>query len=228
MPRPLPIRIWQVWNEANFFYFAFPVSPSRYAKLLKLTYPAIKAADPGAKVILSGLFGDPDRGGRAAWTPPTSSTALYRVPGIKRYFDADRPAPVRVPRRRPRRADRGDARRRSREPRPGAAPLHHRDGLGLPERLPTSSPSSRGSAARSRELRSAYRYLIANRHRLNLKGTYWFSWKDIQGALQLLRLGRPLPRRGPSSAQSPPGAPSSASPAAGRGRSESLLTAATK
>ena len=29
------------------------------------------------------------------------------------------------------------------------------------------------------ELRQAYEYLIANRQRLNLKGTYWFSWKDL-------------------------------------------------
>ena len=36
-PRPVPIRTWQVWNEANFFYFAYPVSTGRYARLLKLT-----------------------------------------------------------------------------------------------------------------------------------------------------------------------------------------------
>ena len=73
VPRPLPVRTWQVWNEANFFYFAYPVSPSRYAKLLKLTYQEIKADDPIAKVILSGLFGDPDQGPKRAWTRPSSS-----------------------------------------------------------------------------------------------------------------------------------------------------------
>ena len=31
VPSPQPVRTWQVWNEANFFYFAYPVSPSRYA-----------------------------------------------------------------------------------------------------------------------------------------------------------------------------------------------------
>ena len=40
---PQPIHEWQIWNEANFFYFAFPVAPRRYARLLKLSYRAVKA-----------------------------------------------------------------------------------------------------------------------------------------------------------------------------------------
>ena len=35
-----------------------------------------------------------------------------------------------------------------------------------------------GIQGQARELRKAYTFLIANRHRLNLKGTYWYSWKD--------------------------------------------------
>jgi hypothetical protein len=41
IPKPLPINMWQVWNEANFFYFAYPVSPHDYARLLKLSAPVI-------------------------------------------------------------------------------------------------------------------------------------------------------------------------------------------
>jgi hypothetical protein len=37
----------------------------------------------------------------------------------------------------------------------------------------------RGVRGQVLELRQAYEYLIANRGRLNLKGTYWFSWKDL-------------------------------------------------
>jgi hypothetical protein len=29
------------------------------------------------------------------------------------------------------------------------------------------------------QLRRSYRYLLDNRHRLNLKQVYWFSWKDV-------------------------------------------------
>ncbi|HEX6687798.1 MAG TPA: hypothetical protein VF085_03945, partial [Solirubrobacterales bacterium] len=59
----VPIHVWQIWNEANFFYFNYPVSPTRYARLLKLSYRAVKSADPGAQILLSGLFGEPDEGG---------------------------------------------------------------------------------------------------------------------------------------------------------------------
>ena len=37
----------------------------------------------------------------------------------------------------------------------------------------------RGVRGQVRELRLAYRYLIDNRARLNLKATYWFTWKDL-------------------------------------------------
>ena len=94
-----PIRNWQVWNEANFFYFAYPVSPGRYARLLKPTYGAIKAADPSAKVILSGLFGNPDESGKRGMDAAKFLEALYRVPGIK-ATSMRRPAPIRLPRRR--------------------------------------------------------------------------------------------------------------------------------
>ena len=36
-----------------------------------------------------------------------------------------------------------------------------------------------GIGGQTRELRGAYDYLLANRRRLNLKGVYWFSWKDV-------------------------------------------------
>jgi hypothetical protein len=36
-----------------------------------------------------------------------------------------------------------------------------------------------GIQGQARELRDAYRYLIENRFRLNLKGAFWFSWKDV-------------------------------------------------
>ena len=39
VPRPLPIRTWQIWNEANFFYFAYPASPQRYARAALKSQP---------------------------------------------------------------------------------------------------------------------------------------------------------------------------------------------
>ncbi|HET7574253.1 MAG TPA: hypothetical protein VFJ99_03975, partial [Solirubrobacterales bacterium] len=55
----LPVHVWQVWNEENFFYFTRPASPNRYARLLAITDRAVHRADPRADVLLGGLFGDP-------------------------------------------------------------------------------------------------------------------------------------------------------------------------
>ena len=85
--RALPIREWQIWNEANFFYFAFPASPQRYAKLVQISSLAIKRVDPGAKVILSGLFGEPKQRGPKGMDADKFLDIFYRTPGIKSRFD---------------------------------------------------------------------------------------------------------------------------------------------
>lgn len=177
VPTPQPVRTWQVWNEANFFYFAYPVSPSRYARLLKLTYKEIKADDPLAKVILSGLFGAPDQQGKRGMDASKFLAALYRVPGIKSYFDgvALHPYAFHVE----------DLEALTEEIREVVVENHDRaTGLYLTEmgwgsqNDPNVVAFEQGIQGQARELRKAYAFLIANRRRLNLKGTYWYSWKD--------------------------------------------------
>ena len=177
VPTPQPVRTWQVWNEANFFYFAYPVSPSRYAKLLKLTYTQIKADDPLAKVILSGLFGAPDQQGARGMDASKFLAALYRVPGIKNYFDgvALHPYAFHV-------EDLEELVEEMRE----VVVENHDAGTGLyltemgwgSQNDPNKVAFEQGIQGQARELRKAYAFLIANRHRLNIKGTYWYSWKD--------------------------------------------------
>jgi hypothetical protein len=177
VPTPQPIRTWQVWNEANFFYFAYPVSPSRYAKLLKLTYKEIQADDPLAKVILSGLFGAPDQQGKRGMDASKFLAALYRVPGIKSYFDgvALHPYAFHVE----------DLEELIEEMREVVVENHDSStGLYLTEmgwgsqNDPNKVAFEQGIQGQARELRKAYAFLIANRYRLNIKGTYWYSWKD--------------------------------------------------
>jgi hypothetical protein len=180
IPRPIAIRTWQIWNEANFFYFAFPVSTGRYARLLKLTQPVIKGADPKARIILSGLFGDPDEGGKRGMDATDFLARLYRVPGIERYFDAValHPYAFHVE----------DLELLTEEMR--EVIVDNRDrrtnlyitemGWGS-QNDPNVVAFEQGIQGQARELRGAYRYLIGNRRRLNLKGAYWFSWKDLRG-----------------------------------------------
>ena len=174
----IPIRDWQVWNEANFFYFATPASPERYARLLKQTNTAIKRAEPGARVVLTGLFGDPTA------KPPNGLPAvdflkrLYRVPGIRSSFDGVALHPY---------AD-GAARLEDLIEEVRELILENRDpgarlyitemGWGS-QNNPEIVSFERGVRGQVRELRLAYRYLIANRARLNLKAAFWFTWKDL-------------------------------------------------
>jgi hypothetical protein len=53
------VDTWELWNEPNDQFF-WPEGPKadRYAAMLKRTYPAIKAGDPSATVIVGGLVGN--------------------------------------------------------------------------------------------------------------------------------------------------------------------------
>jgi polysaccharide biosynthesis protein PslG len=68
-----PLRTWQIWNEENFKYFVARPNPVEYGKLVKSSYAAVKAADPGAKVLLGGMFARPKE-------------ATYKVKPPQAYF----------------------------------------------------------------------------------------------------------------------------------------------
>jgi hypothetical protein len=177
VPR-VPIRDWQVWNEANFFYFATPASPTRYARLLKLSYQTIERADPGANVILSGLFGEPGA------KPPNGMHAvdflerLYAVPGIERSFDGVALHPYAEDAATLEAMTEG-MREVILDNHDGSAQLYMTEMGWGSQNNPNLVSFERGVRFQIREMTLAYRYLIDNRHRLNLKGTYWFTWKDM-------------------------------------------------
>ncbi|MFI5027842.1 MAG: hypothetical protein ACHQCF_02530 [Solirubrobacterales bacterium] len=173
---PLPIRTWQIWNEANFFYFAFPASPTRYAKLLTISSQAIKAADPGAKVILSGLFAKPTAGGARGMPAAKFLEILYRTPGIKYSFDGVALHPYAVDSETLEELVDGFDEVTTEN--------HDRVPLYITEMGWGSQPDfhkvafEQGIQGQVRELRSAYTFLLENRGRLDLKQAFWFSWKD--------------------------------------------------
>jgi Glycosyl hydrolase family 53 len=74
----VPIRMWQIGNEPHFvsYWSEQPFAPS-YVRLLATARTALKAADPGAKVVLAGL----------ADTSWEYLDSIYRVPGAGRLFD---------------------------------------------------------------------------------------------------------------------------------------------
>jgi hypothetical protein len=176
----LPIRSWQIWNEANSFYFAYPASPLRYAKLLKISSPAIKRVDPGAKVMLSGLFGQPTVGGARGMPAAKFLEILYRVPGIKSYFDGIALHPYAV--------DTESLEELVEAFHEVAVENHDRVPLYITEMGWGSQNDfnvvafEQGIWGQVRQLNGAYAYLLENRNRLDLKQVYWFSWRDVSGA----------------------------------------------
>jgi hypothetical protein len=177
--RPLPIRTWQIWNEPNFFYFATPTAPGRYARLVVASSQAIKAADPGAKVILGGLFAKPTAAYPKGMPAARFLRAIYRFRGIKSRFDGISLHPYAV--------DTETLEEYVEEFHDVTTEFHDRVPLYITEMGWGSQPNfeevafEQGPQGQVRQLRGAYRYLLENRSRLDVKQVYWFSWKDIQG-----------------------------------------------
>jgi hypothetical protein len=177
IPTPTPIRSWQIWNEANFFYFAYPVSPQRYAKLVTISGPAIKAVDPGARVVLSGLFGEPTAHGARGMAASKFLEIVYRTPGIKSDFDGVALHPYA--------ADTETLEELVEGLHEVTVENHDRVPLYITEMGWGSQNDfnqvafEQGAQGQVREMRGAYGYLLENRNRLDLKQVYWFSWKDL-------------------------------------------------
>jgi hypothetical protein len=180
IPTAQPIRTWQIWNESNFFYFAFPVSPTRYGKLVTISSQAIKSVRPGAKVLLSGFFGEPTAGGNRGVPAATFLSRLYRYPGIKSRFDGVSLHPYAV--------DSEELETLVEEFHEVQVENHDRPAFYITEMGWGSQNNfkhdafEQGPSGQSQELRASYEFLITNERRLNLKGVYWFSWKDVKGS----------------------------------------------
>ena len=178
IPRPLPIRSWQVWNEANFFYFAYPASPQRYAKLVQISSPAIKRVDPGAKVILSGLFGEPTARGPKGMSAAKFLETVYRTPGIKSRFDgiALHPYAVDAETLEEMAEDMHEVTIESRD---RGVPFYVTEmGWGSENNFQEVA-FEQGIRGQVKQLKASYGYLLENQRRLNLKQVFWFSWKDL-------------------------------------------------
>jgi hypothetical protein len=173
-----PIRTWQIWNEANFFYFAYPVSPSRYAQTLELAHGAVKAVDPGAKILLSGLFGEPFPGPPKGMSAADFLSALYRVPGIKADFDGVALHPYAVDAETLAELTEGMREVILENHDPSAGLYLTEMGWGSQNDYQQDA-FEQGTAGQVRQLRDSYGFLLENRTRLNLKAAYWFSWQDL-------------------------------------------------
>jgi hypothetical protein len=183
---PKPLRTWQVWNEPNFKYFVARPNPAEYGKLVKITSSAIKAADPGAQVLLGGLFSRPieatfrKRPPQAYFAADFLDQMYESTPGIKSRFQGVALHPYT-----------GSWKNLfSRIEEVRSVLKIHRDigkGLWMTELTWSSEPPQRsnsfakGLAGQARELKGAFRLFRDNQREWNLQRIYWFSINDYAG-----------------------------------------------
>lgn len=82
--RRFPIRAWQIWNEVSNPWYWDANYASRYPRLLRAAYDAVKAADPGARVIEAGLN---TGGGGKSWNALDALYDQLDAQGLGRPFD---------------------------------------------------------------------------------------------------------------------------------------------
>ncbi len=192
------IRTWQIWNEENFKYFVAKPNPAEYDQLVKLSSSAIKSTDPGAKIILGGMFAKPKgarflrvTGTKAKLVHPTSPNyfagyfleQMYkRSPGIKAKFDGVALHPY-TPRYQYLSGEIEEFRK--------ILTLNGDSGKGLwitelgwssepPD--PAVDQFAKGVSGQARELKGAFSLLSANQAKWKLQRVYWFSVDDATGA----------------------------------------------
>ena len=173
-----PIHRWQIWNEANFFYFTEPRSPKLYAKLVKVSHKAVRSVDPRAKVILAGLFAHPRQRPPKAFQATTFLRRFYRVPRIKRSFEGVALHPYAKDARQLRpdiRSIRSIMRRHG----DGSTGLYLTE-IGWGSGRGTAF--EKGPRGQVRQLTRAFKLLRRMRRSAHIKRVIWFSWDDLPGS----------------------------------------------
>jgi hypothetical protein len=193
-----PIRTWQIWNEPNFKYFVAKPNPAEYGKLVKLSNRALKSVDPGAQVILAGLFSQPKGAryvrvvnGKKKLVNPTNVNyyasyfleQMYKaIPGINSKFAGVSLHPYtgswkyltpEIEEVRKVLTASGDGRK----------------GLFITEIGWSSGPPSsdgsnsfaKGPAGQARELKLSFRLLRSKQRAWRIQRLYWFSVDDASG-----------------------------------------------
>jgi hypothetical protein len=171
-----PVRRWQIWNEQN--AENQKNSPKLYSKLLALSDNAISAVDPGAKIILGGMFGTP-KGGLTAWK---YLSKLY-ASGAKKHFDAVALHPY---------APTIDGIAFQIKKIRSVMKAHHDPkgevdvteiswGSSLKKHPGTGALGATfnvGPKRQAKRLKQSFKLLTSHRSSWNIGGVYWFGWKD--------------------------------------------------
>ena len=172
----MPISDWQFWNEPNSHLFWKPApNATEYVELLRGFEHTVHAADPGAKVLLGGLFPTP----RGDITMTSFLTEIYGQ-GAGRLFDAATVHPYAA---NPKRAIESTALLRALMDRNGDQdkPIWVTEvGWASEGRPPGLVVGPQGEA---NYLRQTFQLARENRDRLGIAGVVWYSLSDTPGPL---------------------------------------------
>ena len=170
-----PVRNWQIWNEPNLDKYWEPTpSAEGYAELLVLSADAIRAVDPGARIIAAGVLADPDGRGIPG---PEYLTSLVSEPTVRAAVDrfayhpyGDDVSEVKRHLRRARKAlDRNG----------GAAERLWVTEFGWgSDPLASKLLSKRDERAQAAALSRSYKMMLRNRGRLGIERALWYYWRD--------------------------------------------------
>jgi hypothetical protein len=184
-----PIRTWQIWNEENFEYFVAHPNPAEYGKLVKLSYAAIKSADPGAQILLGGMFAKPNEATFKV-KPPEAYFAtdfleqMYKTtPGIKSKFNGVALHPY---------SGRYQYLTPDIEEIRTVLKLNHDAAKGLwitelgwssgPPASDGSNSFAKGPRGQATQLKGAFGLLSKNQVKWKIKRVFWFSVDDQTGS----------------------------------------------
>ena len=185
-----PIREWQIWNEPNFKYFVAKPNPAEYGQLVKISYTALRAADPGAQVVLAGLFARP-KGARDRRTGKHKSLNWYasdfvnvmykRTPGVKSKFSGASLHPYTIyARELPGVVN--EFRHYLQMNKDASKQLLVTELGWSSSKATPGNLFAKGPAGQAKELRTAFTQLRKNQLKWKLKSVYWFSVDDLAGA----------------------------------------------
>jgi polysaccharide biosynthesis protein PslG len=187
-----PIRVWQIWNEENYKYFAARPSPSQYGKLVVQSYQDLRSADPGARLVLGGLFINP-RGGNTKAKPGKPKRVYFgadflermykTTPGVRGKFIAVAIHPYsRSYKQLPAEIDgMREALRNVRDPGRALWITELGWSSGTPSAANGFNQFEKGRSGQAHELSGAFKLLRRHAATWRVKRMYWFSLTDAPG-----------------------------------------------
>ncbi len=172
-----PLRAWQILNEQNSpKYFAPKVDVKAYAKIIKKVGPAIHEVDPGADVVIGGMWG-PASAEKVVLPLEPWLKQFYRVKGVKAAFDSIAIHPYA--------SNTGASLDQMNVARKAVKKAGDRNvgtwvtEIGWAAGGPKSNPYVKGMDGQAKLLRKTLSKFEKSKYKL--KGLFWYSWRDLAG-----------------------------------------------